>query len=349
MRTQMNYNIHEGILESMVHGYRNGFLGHQDYTNICQCESLNDLKSQMQVTEYGNFLQSATVVTSKLIAQKALEKMVNEFLQLREWSEEPLSTFLDFISYEHMISNVLKLIAAKRGGNDSLDILFKLHPLGMFHGIETLTAATDIGDMFETVLIDCPIGRFFMNSQQKDFDELSLEYIRGLLQRNYIESFYDFCLSIGGETATMMCPMLEFEADRGVIITTANTCGMRDIQPNDRRKLYPNIGTLVDVQDDISTVEDVQQLKERLKRFPEYFELMDDDRTFNGASGGKSLERKFVDRGVQHYKDLMSRQFQYGVFYGWLKLKEIEISNLQWISDCISQNMKTRVTEYVHL
>lgn len=345
MRTALNFNIHEGSIEAVVHGYKNGFIRPEEYNNICQCETLNDMKSQLQVTDYGNFLQSEGVITSRIIHAKATEKMVNEFFEMREWATAPLSTFLDYISYEHMINNVLKLISAKRSGSESLDVLYKLHPLGLFPGINALTAATDIEDMFETVLVDSPIGKFFVASQQKDFDELSLEYIRAMLQRNYIESFYDFCLSVGGETAMVMCTVLEFEADRSVITTTANTIGMRDILPGDRRKLYPNLGCLVDIQDDLSMVEDMDQLKDRLKRFPEFYNLMDDDR--NIADGSKSLERKFVDVSTGIYRDALSRQYQYGVFYGWLKLKEVEVSNLQWISDCISQNMKSRVHEYV--
>ena len=58
MRTALNFNIHEGALEAVVHGYKNGFIRPEEYNNICQCETLNDMKSQLQVTDYGNFLQS---------------------------------------------------------------------------------------------------------------------------------------------------------------------------------------------------------------------------------------------------------------------------------------------------
>ena len=32
--------------------------------------------------------------------------------------------------------------------------------------------------------------------------------------QSYLESFYNFCLNIGGETADVMCEILAFEADR---------------------------------------------------------------------------------------------------------------------------------------
>lgn len=53
----MTYNVHEGSLEAMVHGYRNALLRSDEYNNLCQCDNLSDLKSQLQVTDYGNFLQ----------------------------------------------------------------------------------------------------------------------------------------------------------------------------------------------------------------------------------------------------------------------------------------------------
>ena len=39
----------------------------------------------------------------------------------------------------------------------------------------------------------------------------------------------------------------------------------------------------------------------------------------------------------------MMWQFQSGSFYGWFKLKEIDIQNLVWIDECIGQGMKTKV------
>mmetsp|Transcript_6060 Transcript_6060/g.6651 ORF Transcript_6060/g.6651 Transcript_6060/m.6651 type:complete len:352 (+) Transcript_6060:50-1105(+) len=345
-RSMMTFNVHEGNLEAIVHGYKNGFLRPEEYNNLCQCDSLSDMKAQLQVTEYGNFLQNEGILTSKVITDKALDKLVAEFNEVREWATAPLSTFLDFITYEHMISNVLKLIAAKRSGRDSLDILRKCHPLGNFNGISSLLAATGVEEMFQLVLIDSPIGPFFQSSQQKDFDELSLEYIRGLLHKNYLESFYDLCLEIGGDTATVMCPVLEFEADRLVVTITMNTCGTRDLQAADRRKLYPNFGTLSDAHDDLADVENEDQLKEKLKKFTEFYDMVDDTKGMD-TSGKKSLEKRFLDKTVQVYRDALSKQFQYGVFYAWIKLKELEVQNLQWISDCIVQGMKQRVHEYV--
>ena len=48
----------------------------------------------------------------------------------------------------------------------------------------------------------------------QDLDEMNIEIIRNTLYKSYLESFYNFCLFLGGETADVMCEILAFEADR---------------------------------------------------------------------------------------------------------------------------------------
>jgi len=244
---------------------------------------------------------------------------------------------------------VLKLIAATRNGRDSLETLSRMHPLGLFPGIASLAAAGSVEEMLDTVLIDSPIGQFFHTSQMKDFDELSFEFVRAVLQKNYLEAFYDYCEGLGGETATWMCSVLEFEADRLVMTIAVNTVGMHDLSPDDKRKMFPSIGSLVTAHDDLSAVESVEQLAERLKSsgFHDWAELLADDARGSDRSGG--FEKRLVERAVGVYQTLLSRQFQYGVFFGWTKLKELEVQNLIWIAECILQEVKDRIHDYVHI
>jgi V-type H+-transporting ATPase subunit d len=46
-------------------------------------------------------------------------------------------------------------------------------------------------------------------------------------------------------------------------------------------------------------------------------------------------------------KLVFTRQFTPAVVYGWMKLKEQEIRNVTWISECIAQNQKERIGNFI--
>ena len=66
------FNIDNGYLEGLCRGFKNGLLtkdfhihnkfldsgilSQNDYLNLVQCETLEDLKLHLQSTDYGNFL-----------------------------------------------------------------------------------------------------------------------------------------------------------------------------------------------------------------------------------------------------------------------------------------------------
>ena len=77
------FNNHHGYTEAILRGYRLGFLKDEGYRNVLQCETLDDVRLNLQETDYGNFLSDATQVTPSIIREKATEKMVNEFEYLR--------------------------------------------------------------------------------------------------------------------------------------------------------------------------------------------------------------------------------------------------------------------------
>lgn len=58
----LTFNIHGGYLEAIVRGYRSGLLTAADYNNLCQCETLDDIKMHLSATEYGPYLQNGKSV-----------------------------------------------------------------------------------------------------------------------------------------------------------------------------------------------------------------------------------------------------------------------------------------------
>ena len=44
---------------------------------------------------------------------------------------------------------------------------------------------------------------------------------------------------------------------------------------------------------------------------------------------------------------MFAQQFHYGIFYAYLKLREQEVRNLMWLSECIAQDQKYMIVDGV--
>ena len=104
-------------------------LSQNDYLNLVQCETLEDLKLHLQSTDYGNFLASEStlqvctkespprfplkilpafvslcifIIASSyqvsVIDEKLRDKLVTEFQHMRNHATGPLACFLDYIT-----------------------------------------------------------------------------------------------------------------------------------------------------------------------------------------------------------------------------------------------------------
>ena len=59
-----------------------------------------------------------------------------------------------------MIDNVILLITGTLHERDTKELLERCHPLGMFDSIGALTVASTVQELYQTVLVDSPIGKF---------------------------------------------------------------------------------------------------------------------------------------------------------------------------------------------
>jgi len=341
--SMMVYNINDGYLEALVRGFRSGILTQHDYSNLTQCDTLEDMKMHLASTDYGDFLANEpSPLHTTTIAEKCTLKMVKEFNHLRAQATEPLATFLDYITYQYMIDNVILLITATLHERDTTELLEKCHPLGMFDSMASLGVSTTVSGLYNDVLIDTPLGNYIMGClSEEDLDEMHVEIIRNTLYKAYLEDFHNICQQLGGETEAIMTDILQFEADRRAINITINSFGT-ELNRDDRAKLYPDFGSLYpEGTGRLAKAEDIEQVRAVLEYYSTYRTL------FNQGSAEKSLEDSFFEYECHLNRLAFETQFGYGVFYAYFKLKEQEIRNIVWIAECIQQDQKQKISQYI--
>ncbi|KAI6030558.1 ATPase V0 complex subunit D [Pisolithus orientalis] len=346
------FNVNNGFLEGIVRGYKAGILTQNHYASLTQCETLEDLKTQLSATDYGNFLANEASPTTTIISDRATQLLVHQFNFLRSNAVEPLSKFLDYITYSYMIDNVVLLITGTLHERDTHELLERCHPLGVFESMPALCVATNVEELYQSVLVETPLAPYFRNClSAADLDDLNIEIIRNTIYKAYLEDFYDFVGALGSPTSDVMRTILAFEADRRTINISINSFGT-ELTKEQRAKLFPAIGRLFpDGNNALAKADDIEQVRLVCENIPEYRSFFDNSPGGSQDLGelgiAAQLEDRFFRTEVRLNKEAFLQQFQYGVFYSYVKLKEQEIRNLTWIAECIAQDARDRIHDYI--
>jgi V-type H+-transporting ATPase subunit d len=264
-----------------------------------------------------------------------------------------------------MIENVMLLLKGALSGRDINELIEQCHPLGMFkestmRSIPTFeNSAKGYADLYQTVLVDTPVGPYFSmfllesshhgGDSRNVLEEVEIEIIKSSLIKYWIEDFYVYCMKLGGETTSLMGEILRVRADTNAINITLNSFGTPLNEPamrySDRKRLYPAVGHLYPAGTAmLADVADEEELGRVLELFPQYSAIWGIHA--NGV-GDKSIDDCFYERDVQQLELAFESQMHYAVFYAYVKLKEQEIRNLVWISECILQQQKEEINKFV--
>ena len=311
------------------------------YCRIITDKPIADVKLQLGPA-YGDFLAALPPNPStSALADKTTEKLVFEFRYLQANATASLAKFMDYLTYSYMIDNVALLITGTLHERDTRELLQRCHPLGWFETLPVLTVATNIEELYNSVLIETPLAPYFKGSlSHTDLDELNIEIIRNTLYKNYLEDFHRFVNEDpnlrGTPTAEFMSEVLEFEADRRSINITLNSFGT-ELSKQERKKLYPQLGklhpegTLM-----LSRADDVEGVRIAVEMVSDYKTFFDQAGLSQGSSGGggignmqggvgadgKSLEDMFYQKEMEIAKLAFTYQFSHAVVYAWVKLRE---------------------------
>mmetsp|Transcript_12995 Transcript_12995/g.31363 ORF Transcript_12995/g.31363 Transcript_12995/m.31363 type:complete len:385 (-) Transcript_12995:154-1308(-) len=372
-----SFNINNGFAEGIVRGLRSGFLGPEEYRRFAQCDNLEDLRSALDDTDYAGFMQDEpSPIPVSSVEIKARQRLAEDFKYLRGQGVQPLHKFMEFITIDKMIDNVMALLQGTVNGKPPKELLAKVDPLGYFEEMKTIPSmGVDSGydDIYKTILIDTPVGPYFeeflrtIGSEEGKsmaevgtiLSETDLELMKNVMKKAWLEDFYSFTQGLGGTTAEVMGHILRMEADfRTMMITlnALNTPLASQANQGERNKLYPSFGYLYPE----GTAKLEKAWNEGTVRAAlescgaaKHVQLFDQVKAFYDAeSRGKDGANKsiedliYVELGYL-YELAFEQQMNYAVFYAFVKLKEQEIRNLRWISNMIVMNRKDQADEIV--
>jgi V-type H+-transporting ATPase subunit d len=271
------------------------------------------------------------------LANKTTEKLVADFRYLQAQATGSLAKFMEYLTYGYMIDNVALLITGTLHERDTRELLERCHPLGWFETMPVLCVATNIEELYNSVLIETPLAPYFKGSlSHQDLDELNIEIVRNTLYKNYLEDFHNFVNThpdiSGTTTASVMSEVLEFEADRRAINITINSFGT-ELSKSERKKLYPEFGKLYPEGSlMLSRADDMESVGLAVSGVADYKNFFDQMSQGGGigagnmaggsGSEGKSLEDMFYQKEMELSKLVFTQQFTHAVIYAWVKLRE---------------------------
>lgn len=348
------FNAEYGFLEAVLRGFRSGFLKEFEYRQLCQCTNLEDFKLTLGDTDYAASFAQQNVLTPDIIQDKVWEKYVAEFQYIRDQAVGPLATFLDFITYEYLISNISFMVSSLIRGADVSTVLAKINPMGYFPRLKSILSFENTADglveLYKTVLVDTPVAVYYekyfdqeIRSEdpygqiEQAYNEMEIDVINSMLQKLWLEDFYRFTQQIGGTTAEVMKELLEFEADRRAIEITIDSfnSNLNDQFERDsvRKSLYASFGKLYpEGIESFSRVGDFNALIDALSKY-DFFSKM----WAKAQSEGYSLQDALRRYEVHLCRLAFESQSHFACFYAFGKLKQQERSNLWWISSCIHE------------
>merc|ERR1719473_1339607 len=145
-------------------------------------------------------------------------------------------------------------------------------------------------------------------------------------------------MGLGGTTAEVMGHILKMEADFMVLSVTLNAMNtpLGSAQKlEEREALYPNFGYLFpEGREKVRKSFNETTVRAAIEPYANYLKLYDACKEFYESDSAKK-------GGVGKMKSI--EDLLYGVAYAWVKLREQEIRNMEWMANMIIMDRRDRM------
>jgi len=309
------YSVQHGYVEALCRGLKQGLLTPDEYSKITQSDNLDDVRSALEETDYGTFMQDeASPIGMGTIATKLKQKFADDFRHLRAQSSNDFLTFFDFIVAEKMIDNLIVLLQGALNEAPPTEMEARCHPLGFFSGmraVATIDITSGYDELYRTLLVDTPIGPYvetylhelsLANPQGSDnkggaggaaveanagphqvglhevggiIREVDLEILRNLLKKNWLEDFNRFCQTKTNQTTAEVMGHI-LNVEADMRLFGVALNTMNQNTQIDRNALFPAMGYLYpELSLSIRKAYNLTQMRQALGGQAEYSKILD--------------------------------------------------------------------------
>ena len=242
----LGYNMDDGFPDAIIKGLRASFLSEDQYSALRNSTNMADFKMALEETDYAAYVvNEANPMEVSTLRTKLKQKLKDELDYVHNQAVSPLTDFIQRILHSYQIDNIVNIIEGLKNNIDLATLLKHADPLGYFDELKTIRTSDtdDYTSLYETVLIDLPVGQYFLRfldklmvaNNQRDssmiptiLKDYTPERIKNLLKKIWIKDLHQFCTlewNMNGTTRAVMDDLLKFESDCMTIQILYNSIG----------------------------------------------------------------------------------------------------------------------------